>query len=130
MSRWLFEVISSVSARTLFVSGLNSINRNASASIFCSPREAKTGKGNVLSTVWKEKQTLRLEDKKIDKVEDKGVKQQAGREKDQPGDSLLTPLINQSQEERSGGKGFQSKRHKAGITQNRHLKNAAKVKIR
>jgi len=130
MSRCLFEVISSVSARTLFVSGLNSINRNSSASIFCSPREAKTGKGNVLSTVWTEKQKLRLEDKKINKVEDKGVKEQAGREKDQPDDSILAPLINQSQEERSGGKGFQSERHKAGKTQNRHLKNAAKVKIR
>ena len=73
---------------------------------------------------------LRLEDKKINKVEDKGVKEQAGREKDQPDDSILAPLINQSQEERSGGKGFQSERHKAGKTQNRHLKNAAKVKIR
>ena len=40
-----------------------------------------------------------FKDKEIDKVESKGVKQQTGREKDQPGGSLLTPFINQGQEE-------------------------------
>ncbi len=43
-----------------------------------------------------EKYKLRLKDKEVDKVESKGVKQQTGREKSDPGDLLFAPFINQS----------------------------------
>jgi hypothetical protein len=43
-----------------------------------------------------EKYKLRLKDKEVDKMKDKGIKQQAGQEKSDPGDLLFAPFIYQS----------------------------------